>query len=69
MDPNVLLEELRELLVEHDEWWLGAHLDPKSHGPAAAYALEMAEKIRYLDAWLCDGGFLPDDWKAKAVND
>jgi hypothetical protein len=51
MDPNATLTELRELVAFDDP---------------AAVAEEMAERIEALDAWLTNGGFLPDEWQHKA---
>lgn len=46
MDPNVTLNEMRELC--------------KSLGDDN-YSI-LVEKFEALDGWLCSGGFLPKDW-------
>lgn len=52
MDPDSILEELRELSD-----------DALSGGSDPEYLSEMlAEKIQELDEWLSDGGRLPEEW-------
>lgn len=59
MDVNETLRQLREALAQ----W---HLRGDVEGALAA-ADAIAEKAHALDEWLSKGGFLPEDWSARAV--
>lgn len=52
MDPDSILEELRELSDEA----LSGGSDPEY------LADQLAEKIQELDEWLSEGGRLPEEW-------
>lgn len=49
MDPDEILNELRELLYTSVD----------------QTALHMSELFDNLDLWLSSGGFLPHDWKVR----
>lgn len=54
MDPNVLLQLIRDLADEILE----------GKGSAAA-AEELAVMVTDLDTWVSHGGFLPREWKPR----
>lgn len=56
MDPNVTLTEIRAAVVV-----LGAYQKVFDQ-TSSALCEQLAEQITALDNWLCNGGFLPDDW-------
>jgi hypothetical protein len=58
MDPNANLTEMRELaaaIMKDDS------ADP--FYPIVGQAERLAELVQALDGWICNGGFLPRDWK------
>jgi hypothetical protein len=59
MDPNATLREMLELA--------NAVLDneDKSDGEVVANAVNLADAVLTLDAWLRRGGFLPTAWRQK----
>jgi len=52
MDPNAIVEEMRELYNEVQD----------SEDPLGA-AIRVVELFDDLDSWLVRGGFLPHDWE------
>jgi hypothetical protein len=56
MDPNALLEGMREL-TSTNLFEIGGAWEVAGHVQA------MADQWAALDEWLSNGGFLPDDWK------
>jgi hypothetical protein len=56
MDPNKALEKIRELIRE-------VYNDKRDFHTVPEAAIELADTINSLDAWLISGGFLPDAWK------
>jgi hypothetical protein len=59
MDVNETLRRLRQLIVDQEL--------ADSSEESAKLGWEAAELFRALDEWLSKGGFLPDDWSARAV--
>lgn len=56
MDPNETLRELRTAVALYV-----ASMADESARTAAAEA--MADSFEALDTWLCNQGFLPDEWE------
>lgn len=56
MDPNANLESQRRLVHKL--------LNPSCDGDTLDEddVLYLAELVESLDEWLCNGGFLPEDW-------
>lgn len=54
MDPNVNLEELRELAEE---------MLVSGCNPEHTNATRLAELVIALDEWIVKGGFLPKEWQ------
>lgn len=68
MDPNEALEQIRKHAkdighqLDREELSVGS----ESAVPVCALLASMSELLDYingLDAWLCQGGFLPDAWQ------
>jgi hypothetical protein len=55
MDPNETLRELREAVSDYR--------DPMRRSGVEYAAATVVEKFAALDAWLTQGGFLPDAWQ------
>lgn len=53
MDPDAALAEIRKLIKLHEE---------DARGDYA----RLLELIDSLDAWLAEGGFLPERWKIRS---
>ena len=58
MDPDKVLEDLRESLVEY----MNAAVDSEEEDLAVARAIGAAVS---LDKWLTKGGLLPEDWSSR----
>jgi len=58
MDPNATLQELRELAGETIKEW--EHPETTEIITPEHYLL--AQKIKRLDDWISNGGFVPTDW-------
>lgn len=58
MDPEAVLDKLRETIAEYRKW-SGHACDQR----ALDEADKMADLFEVLDRWLSQGGFLPEDWK------
>jgi hypothetical protein len=58
MDPNALLERLREIVVILDNE--DADEQPADHD---ALLVELVEGFQNLDEWIRKGGFLPSSWE------
>ena len=57
MDPNATLEEIRALCESIN--------DDNEYGPDGIdqnEAYQLMCLVEALDGWLCNKGFLPDDW-------
>jgi hypothetical protein len=59
MDPNATLKGIRDLVktINHD------YEDPEGNGVDQDDAASLASHCETLDAWLCKGGFIPQDWQ------
>jgi|LakMenEpi03Aug12_release.lakeMendotaPanAssembly.Ray.scaffolds.fasta_scaffold1219463_1 hypothetical protein len=55
MDPNIVLNRLRDILTQWEEWGT-LEVDAES----AMY--EIVDLFHDLDDWLSQGGFRPNDW-------
>lgn len=69
MDPDILLEEIREI-QEHMKQRFGGGYYPRrpwnsdlAAMDAADLGVELAIRVEALDEWLSQGGFLPRAWQ------
>lgn len=61
MDPNVVLSEIRDLIQEYDR--------ARDSHQADLKAASLVTRIRTLDVWLSNGGFLPAEWEQGSDNE
>jgi hypothetical protein len=55
MDPNAVLEDLREMMDQADRGGM-------SYDERVNLLDNMSAHFRSLDQWMTTGGFLPSDW-------
>ena len=60
MDPDVVLEELREL---YNEFVQDEGVDRLKSSQVEAAVVEILTLFDDLDNWLISGGFLPKEWR------
>lgn len=69
MDPNAILQELRERIAKAKELEqrmlvvFGTDSVNTQMQLRSEYA-QIADLFHILDGWLTGGGFLPDDWRS-----
>jgi hypothetical protein len=61
VDPDVALAELREA-VEELEYRAAVDRAEGQTVKLAAIGRDVAERVKALDTWLTNGGFLPEAW-------
>lgn len=64
MDPDVALEELREMVARCNRGCTAG-----GYGAEPITLEDFAEKFEALDQWMTSGGFAPRGWRKHEVND
>lgn len=62
MDPDICLDNCRELLEEITECIGGPYIEAAT---LERLATELVENFRNLDGWITKGGFLPATWRTR----
>ena len=61
MDPNAALEKIRALVKD----LFSDSPTPHDTADTVGWAIELAEAVEALDAWLSQGNSLPESWKRR----
>jgi hypothetical protein len=59
MDPNTCLATIRSLAARIISYDISVPFDTDEYEEKT---MELAEHMQALDAWITNGGFLPQDW-------